>query len=40
MKYPQRTTGAAAGSSLGTTLNYLRNAAGNGRAQRSRTFGA
>jgi len=32
IKYPQRTTGAAAGNDLGTALNYLRGAAGNGRA--------
>jgi hypothetical protein len=31
IKYPRRTTNAAAGNSLGTTLNYLRVAAGNGR---------
>jgi hypothetical protein len=34
IKYPRRTTGAAAGRSLGTTLDYLHGAAGNGRAQR------
>jgi hypothetical protein len=33
-KYPRRTTGATASNGLGTTLNYLRGAAGNGRAQR------
>ena len=32
--YPRRTTCAAAGDVLGTALNYLRGAAGNGRAQR------
>jgi len=32
--------GAVAGSGLGTTLNYLRGAAGNSRAQRSSTFDA
>jgi membrane protein YqaA with SNARE-associated domain len=31
---------AAAGNGLGITLNYLRGAAGNGRAQRSSTFDA
>jgi hypothetical protein len=31
IKYPRRTTNAAAGNGLGTTLNYLRVAAGNGR---------
>jgi hypothetical protein len=34
MKYPRRTTGAAACNGLGTTPNYLRGAAGNGRAKR------
>jgi hypothetical protein len=34
IKYPRRTTGAAAGNGLGKTLNYLRGVAGNGRAQR------
>jgi hypothetical protein len=34
IKCPRRTTGAAAGNDLGTKLNYLRGAAGNGRAQR------
>jgi hypothetical protein len=38
--YTRRTTGPAAGNGLGTTLNYLRGATGNGRAQRSSTFGA
>jgi hypothetical protein len=38
IKYPRRTAGTAAG--LRTTLNYLRGAAGNGRAKRSSTFGA
>jgi hypothetical protein len=28
IKYPRRTTGAAAGNGLGATLNYLRGAAG------------
>jgi hypothetical protein len=28
IKYPRRTTGAAAGHGLGTTPNYLRGAAG------------
>jgi len=37
IKSPRRTTGAAAGNGLGTALNYLRGAAGNGRAQRSGT---
>jgi hypothetical protein len=32
-KHPQRTTGAASGNDLGTTPNYLRGAADNGRAQ-------
>jgi hypothetical protein len=32
--------GAAAGGGLGTTPNYLRGAAGNGRAQRLSTFDA
>jgi hypothetical protein len=40
IKYPRRTTGAAAGNGLGATPIYLRAAAGNGRAQRSSTFGA
>ena len=40
VKYPRRTTGAAAGNCLGTTLNYLRGAAGNGRAQGPSTFDA
>jgi|AntAceMinimDraft_5_1070358.scaffolds.fasta_scaffold270619_1 hypothetical protein len=39
IKYPRRTTGAAAGK-VGTTLNYLRGAAGNGRAQQRSTFDA
>jgi hypothetical protein len=34
IKYPRRKTGAAADYGLGTTLSYLRGAAGNGRAQR------
>ena len=34
IKYPRRTTGATAGNGLGTTLNYLRGAAGNGRVKR------
>jgi hypothetical protein len=38
IKYPRRTTGAAAGNGLGTTLNNLRGAASNGRAQHSSTF--
>jgi len=38
IKYPRRTTGAAAGNDFGTTPSYLRGAAGNGRAQRSSTF--
>jgi hypothetical protein len=40
IKYPRRTTDAAGGSGLGTTPNYLRGAAGNGRAQRPSTFDA
>jgi hypothetical protein len=40
IKYPRRTIGAAAGNGLGTTLNYLRGAAVNGRAQRSSIFDA
>jgi hypothetical protein len=39
-KDPRRTTGAAAGNGLGFTPNYLRGAAGNGRAQRRSTFDA
>jgi len=38
--FPRRTTGAAASNGQGTTLNYLRGAAGNGRAKRSSTFDA
>ena len=34
IKYPRRTTGAAAGSGLGITLNYLRGDKGIIRAQR------
>jgi len=34
IKEPRRTTVAATGNGLGTTPNYLRGAAGNGRAQR------
>jgi hypothetical protein len=34
IKYPRRTSSAAAGSGMGIALNYLRGAAGNGR-QRS-----
>jgi hypothetical protein len=40
LKYPRHKTGAAAGNGLGTTLNYLRGAAGNGRAHRSSNFDA
>jgi hypothetical protein len=36
----EKTTSGAAGIGLGTTLNYLRGAAGNGRALRSSTFDA
>jgi len=35
IKYPRRTTSAAAGNGLGTAPNYLRGAVGNGRSQRS-----
>ena len=34
IKFPRRTPGAVAVNGLGTTPNYLRGAAGNGRAQR------
>jgi hypothetical protein len=40
IKYPRRTAGAAAGSGLDTTPNYLRGANANGRAQRSSFFDA
>jgi len=36
----RKTTSGAAGSGLGTKLNYLRGVAGNGRAQRGSTFDA
>jgi hypothetical protein len=40
IKNPRRTMAAAAGNGLGTALNYLRGAAGNGRAQRLSSFDA
>jgi hypothetical protein len=41
IKYLRTTTSGAAGIGLGTTLsNYLRSAAGNGRAHRSSSFDA
>jgi hypothetical protein len=40
VNYPRRTTGAAAGSGLGTMPNYLCGAAGDGRAQRLSSFDA